>query len=700
MTDRVHARMVILAVLVISLVVTLGARAFSLQVLGGEAARAAAEDNRMRELVIPAARGMVLDQRGRPLATNRIALGVSISRRELRRQPGDGSAVLDQLAILLDVPAATLAARLRNCGTSGAQPRPDCWNGAPAADPVVAQDVGIDRASAVLQADLPAVSVVQAPVREYPGGQLAAHTLGYVGALTAEDLQADPSLAGIAGRGRAGLEAQYDEALRGRPGLERVTVDSAGHRVSAGALTPAVPGQTLVTTIDAELQAVVEQQLAAAIERGRGRIDPVTDRPYEADGGAAVVLDVRTGAVLALASAPTYDANVWTSGISSADYAALTDPEAGVPLLNRPVQSAVAPASTFKVVSTAAALGQGYSGTASYDCPARYRVGGRWFRNYESKPHGEVTFRRALEVSCDTVYYRIAHELWAADGGATPVADPVDAVATMAAKFGFGRPTGIDLPGESAGRVASREVKAALWDQRHEDWCRRAEQGYPEVADREHAAYLRRVARENCVDGMRWRVGDALNAAIGQGDTAATVLQMAVAYAAIANGGTLWTPQVGRALLDAGGSVVARFEPVPAGTVGVPGEHLAYLRRALQGVIESGTARRVFAGFPVDEVPLAGKTGTGEVQGKQATSWFASFAPADDPRYAVVIMVSQGGTGAGTSGRSVRAIHEALFGVLDGDADPARSVLVGADVAADLPGIGPDGVPLVVGGQR
>ena len=695
MTDRTHLRMVLLAVLVMSLVATLAARAFSLQVVGGESAAEAAAGNRERELVIPAARGMILDQQGRPLAANRVALDVQVSRRELRRLEDDGEQVLARLAALLGATPDVVAARLQNCGTPGAGPQPDCWNGAPSADPVVARDVGIEVGGRIM-ADptaFPAVQVVETPVRRYPGGPLATHALGHVGSVTAEDLEQDPSLSGTTTRGRAGLELQYDAALRGSPGLEQVTVDASGLRVEGGVDVPAEPGRTLVTNIDAQLQAVVEQQLQAAMDRARGRVDRVTERPYVADGGAAVVLDVRTGAVLALASAPTFDANIWAGGISDRDYAALTDPASGQPLLNRAVQSALAPASTFKVVSTAAALGAGYGGSQLIPCTSSYQVGGRAFRNYESRAHGAIDLARSIEVSCDTVYYRIAHDLWRRDGGSDPVADPRDTIASTAAEFGFGRRTGIDLPGETAGRLASRESKRAQWEQRRDEWCARAESGYPEVSDPERARYLTRLAKENCADGMLWRVGDALNAAIGQGDTAASVLQMAVAYAAVANGGTLWQPRVARALLGADGSVAQRFDPVAVDTLDVPAEDLAYLRRALRGVIENGTARKAFAGFPVGEVPLAGKTGTGEVFGKQTTSWFASFAPADDPRYAVVLMISQGGTGAGTSGRSIKAIYESLFGVRDGRADPARSVLAGGDVATGLPTMGPDGLP-------
>jgi penicillin-binding protein 2 len=694
-TDRVHARLLILAVLVMSLVGTLAARAFSLQVVDGQEARAAAEDNRIRDLVIPAARGMILDQQGRPLAANRVSLDVSIDRRELRRLDDDGAAVLDRLSEVLGIEADLLAARLRNCGTEGARPQPNCWNGAPGADPVVASDVGIEAAGQVM-ADptaFPAVSIEQVPVRQYPGGALAAHALGHVGAVTAEAVAADPALEGAPAQGQAGLELVHDEALRGQPGLERVTVDSAGHRASGGVAVPAVPGRSLVTNLDAELQAVVEEQLQAAITRARGRTERLTGTRYTADGGAAVVLDVRTGAVLALASAPDFDANIWTGGISADDYAALIDPEAGQPLINRAVQTAVAPASTFKVVSAAAALEAGYSTAEAYNCPSSYSVGGRAFQNYRSRAYGPISLSRALEVSCDTIFYRLAHEQWRADGGSTPVGAPADLISSTALDFGFGARTGIDLPDETAGRIASRETKVAQWEQRRDEWCARAKDGYPQVQDAERARYLKRLAEENCTEGMRWRVGDALNASIGQGDTAASVLQVATAYAAIANGGTLYQPQVARALINADGSPAREFAPVVTGTLDVPAEDLAFLRRALRGVIDDGTARKPFEGFPLDQVPVAGKTGTGEVFGRQATSWFASFAPADDPRYAVVIMVSQGGTGAGTSGASVKGIYEALFGVRDGQADPARSVLIGGDVAQGLPTMGADGVP-------
>lgn len=691
-----QSRLLVLAVLMMSLVVTLAARSFDLQVLGSRPLAEAASGNRLRDVVLPAARGMVLDQQGRELVGNRVSLDVVAQRRALLRQSDDGQQTLAALASVVGVPASKLEARTHNCGTKGAAAQPNCWNGPAAADPVLVRDVTLAQAAAITEHPqrYPGISVTRGVTRTYPGGELAAQVLGYVAQVDADDVAADPTLSGREQVGRAGLELVYESVLRGTPGQTSAVVDSAGHRVADNVVRPATPGQSLVTTIDAKLQAVVEAKLAQVMARARTRTDRVSGTKYKADSAAAVVLDVRTGRVLAMASAPGYDANIWTHGISSQQYGQLVDPAAGQPLLNRAIQAAVAPASTFKVVSTAAALQAGYSPSAGYECPASYRAGGRSFRNYESRSYGPISFARALEVSCDTIFYRVAHQLWRSDGGSDPVANPADAIATMSRAFGLGTQTGIDLPGESAGRVASRTLKSERWEDNREAWCRRADTGYPEVADVQRARYLKALAAENCTEGMLWRAGDAVNAAIGQGDTTVTPLQLAVAYAAIANGGTLWRPQLAAGLLNPDGSAGAEFPRQSNGSLPLEAGQLEYLRNALQGVIERGTARKVFADFPTWQVPLAGKTGTAEVYGKQTTSWFASFAPANDPKYAVVAMVSQAGTGAGTAGRAVKGIYEAIFGVKNGRAGVRPSVLAGGDVATELPGMTADGQPV------
>ena len=263
-----------------------------------------------------------------------------------------------------------------------------------------------------------------------------------------------------------------------------------------------------------------------------------------------------------------------------------------------------------------------------------------------------MTLNRALEVSCDTIFYRLAHEQWLADGGSNPVDDPRDLIASTASDFGFGRRTGIDLPGRDGGPLASREAKQPQWDAASRRVVPagrgRATRSWPTG---ERARFLTRLAAENCSEGMRWRVGDALNAAIGQGDTAATVLQVATAYAAIANGGTVYRPQVSRALLNADGSVDQTFAPEADGQRRRPAEGPRLpAPRAAGGRRERHGPQRL-RGVPAwMRSRWQGKTGTGEVYGKQATSWFASFAPADDPRYAVVIMVSQARHGRGDLG--------------------------------------------------
>jgi penicillin-binding protein 2 len=290
--------------------------------------------------------------------------------------------------------------------------------------------------------------------------------------------------------------------------------------------------------------------------------------------------------------------------------------------------------------------------------------------------------------------------MWLRDGGLTPVKDPKDPMVTMAKRYGLGKPTGLDVPGERPGRIADRRWKRAYWEATRDYYCAKAKIGYPEVAkeDPERADFLERLSKENCLEGYVFRAGDAVNFSIGQGDTTVTPLQLARVYAAVANGGTLFEPHVGKAIVRPDGRVVRRIKPKVTGKLPVRREVLDYLRDALRSVTENGTGRGPFerAGFPLDKIPVASKTGTGEVYGKQTTSWFASYAPADRPRYAVVMMVSQGGTGSGTSGPAVAEIYKALFGVRDdGTIDPRTAILPRSVPPARLPKVRRDGTVVV-----
>mgnify|MGYP000896966209 CR=1 FL=1 len=690
---RRDARIIVLQVLVLALVATLFLRLAWMQLGDSAQYRTAATSNSTREVVVPAQRGLILDQMGRPMVANRSGLSVTVDRAELARQPDGGKEVLTALANKLGTTRDALVDRMKPCGTPGAPKQPLCWNGPRERPVIVAEDVPQEVGLQLMESEgaFKAVRTELTPTRSYPKpyGINFAHVAGYLGPMNSDEVAAldEESQAALANSpiGRSGLEQQYNDVLSGRPGIQQVSVSRSGKVTDTLRDEPAVAGENLVTSVDAKLQALVEQQLAAAIARGR-------DQGKPSDSGTIIVSDVNTGRILALASAPTYDPKIWVGGIKESEYVSLTDPKKGNPLLNRATQGTYAPASTFKVVSTTAAIKAGYNPNSTYACPSSYNVGGQAFRNYESHSYGSIDLARALAVSCDTVFYKLANEMWLKDGGLNPSGNPTEAMYNAARDYGLGKQTGIDIPGESSGRVVGREQKKADYLERKDDFCRRATEGYPEVKPADRAALLQSYAKDFCAEGDKFRAGDALNFAIGQGDTVVTPLQMNTLYSAIANGGTLWRPSFAKAAVSRDGTVSKQFDPVSNGRVDASDSTLSFLRKALSETTTDGTASNVFRGFPLGQVPVAAKTGTGEVVGKASTSWFASFAPANAPKYAVTCMVSQGGTGAGTCGPSVRAIYEALLGVNGMSASPSKSILAGGKPNTKLPGVTSDGI--------
>ncbi len=699
LSERSDLRLVVLQVLVVSLLVTLLGRLWYLQVIAGDIYQQAAASNSVREVITPSVRGLILDDRGRPLVQNRTTLVVTVDRTALGKQEDDGDAVLVRLADLLKTDYRDLADRVALCGQEGAKPG-ICWYGSPYQPIPVARDVSTKVALKVLERreDFPGVSADLEAVREYPAPAKAnaAHMLGYIGPVLDTDVEAStrgngPELRPSDVIGKAGLEQVYDKWLRGTPGVKRLGVDNAGNVTGTVGETEPIPGNYLVTSIDAKVQAVAERALKERIDAARAGAT-FEDQQLTADSGAVVVMDVKTGRIVAMASYPSYEPSVWVDGISQKQYDRLTSKKANTPLISRAMGAGFAPASTFKVVSTAAAASAGYSVNASYPCPSEYQVGDVYKQNYESGGFGTISLKRALEVSCNTVFYKLGYETWLRDGGNDPKGNPKEYFVNAARGFGYGSRTGIDLPSETPGAVVSRADKQATFDQLKDDWCRRGKTGYPEEKNPARAAQLKAIAAENCVDGWQYRGGDAVNFAIGQGDTLVTPLQVARVYAAIANGGTLWKPRVAKAVLAPDGSVVKRFKPKENGKLPASPSTIAFLQDALRGVALEGTGAGVFGpGFPI---PVAAKTGSGQVYGKDDTSWFASYAPADDPQYAVVMMVSQGGTGSGTSGPGVRSIYEALFGVSGNTVNPNKAILPDGIPPKGLPKIGSDGVVL------
>ncbi len=688
--NRSRLRLVVIQALVFSLFATLLVRLYYLQVVSGEQYAAQAASQSIREIVVQPQRGLIVDDAGRPLVANRTSWVVSIDRGTLAKLPEDEQrALLHRVARVTDVAVPRIHRLLTTCGDDKSV-QGDCWNGSPYQPVPVAVDVPQPMALRVLEQpeDFPGVTAEQQSLRAYPApyGINAAHLLGYLSPITGDEYDqakqdGDRSVNGASVVGRAGVEKEYDAWLRGMPGYQQVAVDSMGRVIGDEAEVSAQPGDTLVTSIDARVQSVVEQQLAATIQTARQTYDEVTDKNYVADSGAAIVMEANTGRIVAMASQPTYDPSVWVGGISKKQLARLYSEKAGTPLLGRATQGQFAPGSTWKPIMALGALNNGFDPSTRLDCSSGLQVGNRWFKNYESAAFGYIGFDQALQISCDTFFYRVGLKYWQQYGSDETDVDAKDPLVSEAKGFGFGSRTGVDLPGESPGRIADRAWKLSYWKSMRSYYCR---------IDREQSAkndYLQLFAHEFCLDGNRYRAGDAVNFSIGQGDTIVTPLQLARAYAALSNGGTLYEPRVAKAIVAPDGTVLRRIRPQVAGRVPSSAAALEYVDNALLGTPKVGTLAWRFTDFPLDQVHVRGKTGSAEVYGKQSTSWVATY----DKNYVVVMMVSQAGTGSGTSGPAVRAIWESLYGVTGSTVTPSAAAIPGVTPPAGLPTFMEDG---------
>jgi penicillin-binding protein 2 len=688
MNLRSRLSLLVIQIFIISLMVALLGRLFYLQVAAAPRYKDAALSIQSRDVVTPATRGLIVDSSGVPLALNKVGVAITVDRTKIDKQEDKGEAVLRSLAQLLGLNYADIYQRTRLCGELEKGKRAGCWTGSRFQPIPITKDADPTLALQIVERSdrFPGIDAQPIAIRSYPEivGANAAHLLGYIGPLTDGDLAGDNGRSYFRSEsiGKAGLEIQYDEFLRGTPGIKTVIVDRKEAVTSTGKVTDPVGGNHLVTSIDVRLQAASEKALADAVARSRAS-------GYRADGGAAVVLDIVTGRILALASYPTYDPNAFERGLTVKQASDLYSEEAGVPALSRALQGLFAPASTFKAVSLVAAANAGYDLNATYDCPGEYQVGTRAFQNFESKAQGRLSMTKAIAISCDTIWYKIAFAEWLKDGGLRPKANPNDFFFKAAEGFQIGKKTGIDLPSESSGRLANREWRNSWYEQNKDFYC-----NYKERASKaQQTAFLIELARENCLDGDKIRAGDAVNFSIGQGDTVITPLKLAQMYAAIGNGGTIWKPTVGKAIVTTDGQVIQTIEPEKLGTIPASKATIKFLKESLRAVVTGGTGTGAFAGFPI---AVSGKTGTAQVFGKNAngtlksdTSWFASYAPSDKPRFAVVMMVSQGGFGASSSGVGVRQIYETLFGVTGSTVVPGAAIYPEGKPPVKLPKISP-----------
>jgi penicillin-binding protein 2 len=688
MNNKSRLSLLVVQILVVSLMVALLGRLFFLQVAAGPKYRDAALSIQSRDVVAPATRGLIVDGYGVPLAMNKAGLAITIDRVTIDKLDDKGVGVMKRLAALLKLNYVDIYQNTRLCGELPKGQKAGCWQGSrfqpipitKSADPDIALQI-VERSDA-----FPGVDAQPVAIRSYPSylEVNAAHALGYVGPLTESDLLKNNGNQYFRSEsiGKTGLEIQYDSFLRGEPGIRTVIVDRKEAVTRESQNTKPVAGDHLVTSLDVRLQASAEKALKDAVLRGRAN-------GYTSDSGAAVVMDIKTGRILALASYPTYDPNAWEKGLTVQQASDLFSEKKSVPALNRALQGLFAPASTFKAVSVVAAAAAGYDLNATYKCPSEVQVGTRAFQNFDSKNQGSMTMKKALAVSCDTIWYQIAFDEWLRDGGLRPKSEPNDYFFKAAQSFQITQKVGIDLPTESTSRLADRDYKKSWFQQNKDFYC-----NYKERATKaQQTPFLLQLAAENCVDGDKVRAGDAVNFSIGQGDTVVTPLKLTQMYAAIGNGGTIWQAMIAKAIVKTDGTVIQTFTPNKLGTLTAAPSTIKFLQGALREVVVSGTGAGVFAGFPIE---ISGKTGTAQVFGrnpngslKDDTSWFASYAPTKNPRYAVVMMVGQGGFGASTSGVGVRQIYSTLFGVTGNTVVPGAALFPEGKPPTQLPKISP-----------
>jgi penicillin-binding protein 2 len=601
-------------------------RLWFLEVLSGEAYLKEANANRVRELKVQAPRGEMLDRHGKVLVDNRTSLSLQVRPDELPKNNEARNHELKRLGEVAQLPFGKIKREIKEQTTL-----------LPASPVTLEQKVDKDLVYALRERQdrFPGVSAEQIYVRDYPFGSLAAHLFGYVSEINPDQLkeQVYDGLEPGDRIGAAGLESQYDSVLRGRNGAIRVQVDASGEpRGRELSRVNPVSGDNLKLTLDAKIQAAGEQALLA---EGGGK------------PGAFVVMKVDDGSILGMGSYPTFDPSLYTPPVSSKTIKNLTN-EPSNPLLNRATQATYVTGSTFKLVTSAAALEEGLrTPESTFADSGSFEFAGRKWQNAGEAPNGTVNMVDALRVSSDVFFYDIgisAERVYDNTGK--------EVIQDWAAKLGFGQPTGIDLPSEAGGLIPTPEWRNQLYkDAQKPDSPGGTDAVYPEETDRP------------------WTVGDDMNLSVGQGDLGATPLQLAVAYAAMGNGGDIVRPHLALEAEDPDGAVTQTFDPAPSRHVDISETTRSTIMEGLREAANEpgGTSYPIFggAGFPIE---IAGKTGTAEkTYPLPDQSWYAALAPFDNPKYVVVVTVEGGGFGADTAAPATRDILSQIYDVKPGE---------------------------------
>ena len=590
---KLDPRITALTVLMAVVLTAAAGRLYYLQVIKHHELSELADRNRIRIQRLPALRGLVYDDRHRPLVDTRPSFDAVIVPEDTRNL----SATIERLEKVLN--HDHIAEKLEDAEDQG---RPEF-------EPVTV-DERLEWPQVVAlethQLELPGVSLQVNPRRHYIYDSLAAHLLGYVGEVTVRDLNHLPDYRMGDEIGKFGLERSLETTLRGDSGGQEIEVDSVGRRLRLLREIPEKPGDSVVMTLDLDLQKAAEQAIGNR-------------------AGALVAFDPNTGYILAMASFPAFDPNVFAGGITPANWRALAmDPSH--PLENRAIQGAYPPGSTFKIVDSIAGLSdRTLTPETTYFCPGGLYYGGREYRCWRKQGHGTISVHRAIVESCDVFFYEVGEHLG------------IDRIAAWAHALGLGKKTDIELDNERTGTIPS-----TAWKQRrfHERW-------YP---------------------------AETLSVAIGQGYVTVTPLQLADLAAEVANGGTLYKPQFVKEIDALDGSVVKSFPPIIESRVRIDPQVLEEVREGMAGVVNQpdGTAH----GAKLDNVIVAGKTGTAQVvkegQGVRLKEdalperyrdhgWFIAFAPVDHPKIAIACIIEHSGHGGSSAGPVVKAVMQKYF---------------------------------------
>lgn len=589
-------RLAAATIFILSLTSIIILRLWFLQVYKGFEFEEKAKINRVRELRIVAPRGNIHDRHGQLLITNRPSFNVVWTREDAP----DPDQVIQKLAKILDEDITSILDRIR------------AGEGTPKYVPLLLKEDISWRTLAYIEnnhLNLPGVRIEVVPAREYLFGNMASHTVGYLGEINKKELQRSlqGEYEGGDRVGKQGLEKLFETQLRGEMGMSMLEVDARGFEKKQLAEKQPLPGNDIKLTIDADLQATAEKALSGL-------------------AGAVIATEVNTGRLLVLASSPPLQLNEFVGGISQKAWQAMLDDPLN-PLPNKAIQGQYPPASTYKMITALAGLGEGLiTPETVFNCTGSFRLGNRNFRCWKKTGHGEVNLKRALAESCDVYFYQLSQDL------------PVDTLAAYANSLGLGKKTGINLEHEKSGLIPTADWKLKKYKE-------------------------------------RWQQGETLTIAIGQGFNLATPLQVNVMTGAIANGGITYRPQFIEEIIDPDGKAIQMFAPIRNGEFKGREANLELIRQGLIAAVNDphGTGEQA----RLEDITVAGKTGTAQVvhlshvedidaeenipYQMRDHAWFTCFAPAENPKIAVTVLVEHGRHGGSTAAPIARQILEKYF---------------------------------------